>query len=155
MLHRHRTVITGRMTHHCVMRFWRKNCCQWSAITAISKSLAALTKPCGVNTNICNQLLITLRCNIFATRMIFTRYSANCFINKVRPAIVNHLNKSARGYLLWLIFYGCCFFILSIFIRLSFLFSLYRAAGNVIELMTLRTEEAKHFQETTTIFARA
>lgn len=40
-------------------------------------------------------------------QMIFTRYSANCFINKVRPTIVNHLNKSARGYLLWLIFSGC------------------------------------------------
>ena len=97
-------VITGRMIPRCVMRFWRKNCCRWCDIIAISKSPAVRTRPCGVNTNICNQRLKTLRCSISATRMTFIRYSANCFISKVQPAIANHIHKSARGYLLWLIF---------------------------------------------------
>lgn len=81
-----------------------KNCCRWCDIIAISKSPAARTRPCGVNTNICNQRLKTLRCSISATRMIFIRSFANCFISKVQPAIANHIHKSARGYLLWLIF---------------------------------------------------
>ena len=83
------------------MRFWRKNCCPLFVITAISKLPAALIKHCGGNMSICNLLSKTLRCSIYAIRMIFIPCSASYSINKMQRLKTKIVS---RVIVTWLIF---------------------------------------------------
>lgn len=89
------------MTLRCAMRYWRRNYCQLFVITAISKLPAVRIRHCGENMSTCNLLSKTLRCSISAIRMIFIRYSVNCFISKTQLLKTNTISQVI---ITWLIF---------------------------------------------------